>query len=58
MSIRRVVARESGHYEQAIQINPFDPTPHQYLAELYRQTGDMEAAQREARVVRRLIGGQ
>jgi tetratricopeptide (TPR) repeat protein len=44
------------HYEQAIQINPFDPTPHQYLAELYRQAGDTEAAQRETRVVGRLMG--
>jgi tetratricopeptide (TPR) repeat protein len=44
------------HYEQAIEINPFDPMPHQYLAELYLQAGDAEAAQREARVARRLMG--
>jgi tetratricopeptide (TPR) repeat protein len=44
------------HYEQAIQINPFDPVPHQYLAEQYLQGGDAEAAQREARVVRQLLG--
>jgi len=44
------------HYEQAIQINPFDPRPHQYLAEGYLQTGDAVAAQREARVVRQLLG--
>ncbi len=44
------------HYEQAIQINPFDPMPHQYLAEQYLQVGDAEAAQREARVVRQLLG--
>jgi tetratricopeptide (TPR) repeat protein len=44
------------HYEQAIQINPFDPLPHQYLAEGYLQTGDTAAAEREARVVRQLRG--
>jgi tetratricopeptide (TPR) repeat protein len=44
------------HYEQATQINPFDPTPHRYLAELYQQMGDTEAAQREAGVVRQLVG--
>ena len=44
------------HYEQAIQINPFDPMPHQYLAEGYRQTGDAVAAEREARIVRQLLG--
>ena len=44
------------HYEQAIQINPFDPLPHRYLAELYRQAGDTEAAQREANVTKRLTG--
>jgi tetratricopeptide (TPR) repeat protein len=44
------------HYEQAIQINPFDPLPHQYLAEGYLQTGDTVAAEREARVVRQLRG--
>jgi tetratricopeptide (TPR) repeat protein len=43
------------HYEQAIQINPFDPVPHQYLAEGYLQAGDAEAAQRETRVVKRLM---
>jgi tetratricopeptide (TPR) repeat protein len=43
------------YYEQAIQINPFDPLPHRYLAELYQQAGDIEAAQREDRVARRLI---
>jgi tetratricopeptide (TPR) repeat protein len=44
------------HYEQAIQINPFDPMPHQYLAEGYLQAGDVEAAQRETRVVKQLLG--
>jgi tetratricopeptide (TPR) repeat protein len=44
------------HYEQAIQINPFDPMPHRDLAELYQQTGHTEAAQREARVARWLMG--
>jgi tetratricopeptide (TPR) repeat protein len=44
------------HYEQAVQINPFHPLPHQHLAELYRQQGDAEAAQREAGVLRQLIG--
>jgi tetratricopeptide (TPR) repeat protein len=44
------------HYEQAIQINPFDPLPHQFLADAYLQAGDTEAAQREARVVRQLLG--
>jgi tetratricopeptide (TPR) repeat protein len=44
------------HYEQAVQINPFDPLPHRALAELYQQTGDTEAAQREARAVKRLVG--
>jgi tetratricopeptide (TPR) repeat protein len=43
------------HYEHAIQINPFDPLPHRYLEELYRQAGDTEAAQREASVAKRLI---
>jgi tetratricopeptide (TPR) repeat protein len=47
-------ARQS--YEQAIQINPFDPMPHHYLAELYRQAGDTDAAQREARLSRQLAG--
>ncbi len=44
------------HYEESIQINPFDPVPHHYLAELYRQAGDPEAAEREARIARRLMG--
>jgi tetratricopeptide (TPR) repeat protein len=44
------------HYEQAVQINPFHPLPHQHLAELYRQQGDAEAAQREAGIVRQLMG--
>jgi tetratricopeptide (TPR) repeat protein len=44
------------HYEQVIQINPFDPLPHRYLAELYQQAGDTEAAQREARILRELMG--
>jgi tetratricopeptide (TPR) repeat protein len=44
------------HYEQAIQINPFDPMPHQYLAEAYLRAGDDAAAQRESRVVRQLLG--
>jgi tetratricopeptide (TPR) repeat protein len=48
--------RARQHYEEAIQINPFDPMPHHYLAELYHQAGDTEAAQREARVARRLVG--
>ena len=52
--VRSEKARQ--HYEQAIQINPFDPMPHQYLAELYLQSGDAEAAQREARVVKQLLG--
>ncbi|MGH8066057.1 MAG: tetratricopeptide repeat protein [Candidatus Entotheonellia bacterium] len=43
------------HYEQAIQINPFDPLPHRYLAGLYLQAGDAEAAQREDRVARDLM---
>jgi tetratricopeptide (TPR) repeat protein len=43
------------HYEESIQINPFDPLPHHYLAELYRQAGNAEAAEREARVTRRLV---
>jgi tetratricopeptide (TPR) repeat protein len=50
------MAKARDHYEQAIQINPFDPTPHRYLAELYGQTGDPEAAQREARITKRLEG--
>ena len=44
------------HYEQAIQINPFDPMPHQYLAEGYLQAGDAEAAQHETRVMKQLLG--
>jgi tetratricopeptide (TPR) repeat protein len=44
------------HYEESIQINPFDPMPHHYLVELYRQAGNAEAAEREARVARRLVG--
>jgi tetratricopeptide (TPR) repeat protein len=44
------------HYEESIQVNPFDPMAHQYLAELYRQAGNSEAAEREARVARRLAG--
>lgn len=44
------------HYEQAIQINPFDPLPHRYLVELYREAGDTEASERELRVGRRLMG--
>lgn len=44
------------HYEQAVQINPFDPMPHRYLTELYQQMGETEAAQREAHIVRRLVG--
>jgi tetratricopeptide (TPR) repeat protein len=44
------------HYEQAIQINPFDALPHQYLAELYQQAGDSAAAQRETQVARSLVG--
>ncbi len=47
-------ARQS--YEQAIEINPFDPLPHQYLAQLYRQAGDTDAAQREERLSRQLVG--
>jgi hypothetical protein len=39
-----------------VQINPFHPLPHQHLAELYRQQGDAEAAQREAAIVRQLMG--
>jgi tetratricopeptide (TPR) repeat protein len=44
------------HYEQAIQINPFDPAPHHYLAELYRESGDTAAAERELQVGRWLMG--
>ncbi|HSF32536.1 MAG TPA: tetratricopeptide repeat protein [Candidatus Tectomicrobia bacterium] len=44
------------HYEESIQINPFDPVPHHYLTELYGQAGDPEAAEREARIARRLMG--
>jgi tetratricopeptide (TPR) repeat protein len=44
------------HYEQAIQINPFDPVPHHYLAALYEQAGDTAGAQRETRVTRQLMG--
>jgi tetratricopeptide (TPR) repeat protein len=49
-------AKARDHYEQALQLNPFDPTPHRYLAELYGQAGNTEAAQREARVTRQLMG--
>jgi Flp pilus assembly protein TadD len=42
------------HYEESVQINPFDPMPHHYLAELYRLGGDPDAAEREARIARRL----
>jgi len=48
--------KASQYYEHAIQINPFDPLPHQYLAELYRQAGDIAAAQRETHVARSLVG--
>jgi tetratricopeptide (TPR) repeat protein len=44
------------HYEQAIQINPFDPTPHYHLAELYRRAGETQAAEREAGIAGRLTG--
>jgi Tfp pilus assembly protein PilF len=44
------------HYEESIHVNPFDPMPHHYLAELYRQAGNSEAAEREARVGRQLMG--
>jgi tetratricopeptide (TPR) repeat protein len=44
------------HYEEAIQINPFNPLPHQYLVELLRQQGAEESAQREADIVRQLVG--
>jgi Flp pilus assembly protein TadD len=43
------------HYEQAVQINPFDPLPHRYLAELYQDAGDSEAARREAGVAKKLL---
>lgn len=49
------VDKARDHYEQAIQINPFDPAPHQFLAELYRQAGSTEAAEREAHIARQLM---
>jgi tetratricopeptide (TPR) repeat protein len=50
----RTLDKARYHYEQALQINPFDPMPHRYLAELYEQIGDTEAAKRESRIASRL----
>jgi Flp pilus assembly protein TadD len=35
---------------EAVQINPFDPTIHMYLAESYRQLGESDQAQQEQQV--------
>jgi Tfp pilus assembly protein PilF len=41
--------------EEAIQINPFDPRPHQVLIGLYGDAGRQEERAREERVLK-LIG--
>ncbi len=57
------VARQS--YEEArdalweaVQINPFDPLMHQYLAESYRQLGMDDRAEQEQQLVERLQGNR
>jgi len=45
---------------QAVQINPFDPRPHELLAELYRRSGDAGAREREEsalKVIFEWLGG-
>ena len=39
---------------EAVQINPFDPTIHMYLAESYRQLGQSEQAQQEQQLLETL----
>lgn len=39
---------------EAVQINPFDPAIHQYLAESYRHLGQEDQAQREQQLAQRL----
>ena len=43
---------------EAVQINPFDPAIHTYLAESYRQLGQSEKAQQEQQLFETLQGTQ
>ncbi len=43
---------------EAVQINPFDPLIHQYLAESYRQLGMDDQAQQEQQLFERLQGSR
>ncbi len=43
-------------WEEAIQINPFDPLPHERLAALYGKLGLAKDAQREFELTRKLHG--
>jgi tetratricopeptide (TPR) repeat protein len=40
--------------EEAVQLNPFDPSIHQYLADSYRRLGLKDKAQQEQDVLKRL----
>ena len=39
---------------ESVQINPFDPVVHMYLAESYRQLGQSEKAQQEQQLFEKL----
>jgi Tfp pilus assembly protein PilF len=39
---------------ESVQINPFDPAVHMYLAESYRQLGQPEKAQQEQQLFEKL----
>jgi Flp pilus assembly protein TadD len=43
----RIMPKRVSALLEAVQINPFDPTIHMYLAESYRQLGQSDKAQQE-----------